>query len=353
MKSYYDKSDGFVALLFGGRGFEREVSRLGAVNFLSTAKRISAEPLPIFIDEKGDFFIYSGEISKIGDLSLSFTHDELEPTFPISLCAQRGFYTDGGIIPVSRAIPLLHGDFGEDGRVQGLLEMAGIEVFGEGTVVGAVCSDKAYSKAVARSAGVSVLPWVEFSRESFSLPEAERRIADEFGFPAIVKPCGLGSSVGVRLAKCREDLERCFEEAFAVADRVLAEPALLCKREIECAYYRRDDEEIISSPGEVIVGGIYDYRLKYTSGGATLMPQALLDVAVRGQITDSTRALAHAFGIRKMARFDYFLLPSGKVYFNEVNTFPGMTSGSLYASMLSYAGVSFESLVADALGDAD
>ncbi len=296
------RNGGYTALIFGGRGYERGVSRLGAANFLRAAQRLGKEPLPIYASESGEFFVYSGEIQLIEDAAMPLPKESLTPAFPINFKGFCGFYTDGGIIPVSRAIPLLHGDYGEDGIVQGLLESAGIEIFGEGTGVGALCSDKAYSKAAAKGAGVLVLPWAVFAKERFSLSEAMSQIEGTFGFPAVVKPCGLGSSVGVALAKCKEELAKSFDNAFAVADRVLAEPAVLDKREIECAYYRKGDKEVVSAPGEVKISGIYDYESKYISGEAILVPKASLAEPVRDSIISSTLTLAHAFGIRKMAR---------------------------------------------------
>ena len=342
-----NKNASYTALVFGGKGYEHDVSRMGAANFILTAERIGLGLLPVYINKDGDFFVYLGDIPKIADISAPLPENELTPAFPIRLRGNSGFYTDGGIIPISRAIPLLHGDFGEDGRVQGLFESAGIELFGADTLTGALCCDKAYSKAVAREAGVETLPSLVLDKRYFDFDETLANAVRDFGFPVIVKPCRLGSSVGVSLAKCKEEFTNSLEKAFCVAERVLVEPALLDKREIECAYYADTEREIVSLPGEVVSGGeLYDYELKYgESEKITLMPKADLNEDVRREIILKTKALARAFSVRHVARFDYFLLPSGKIYFNEVNTFPGMTSGSLYAAMLNEMGFSFEELV--------
>ena len=344
---------GRYAVLFGGAGYEHSVSRLGAENFISAAMRCGFDILPIFIDKNGDFYVYSGDISDIADIENELDNNELTPTFPIRLRGECGFFTRGKIMHVELAVPLLHGDFGEDGRVQGLLASAGIKFVGADTLSGALTSDKAYTKAVADSIGVPTLPYMTFTRGKGCTKDAVSSVARRIGYPAFVKPCGLGSSVGASCAMDGEGLLRSLELAFAVSDRVIVERALMHPRELECAYFDVGGTHIVAHPAEISVReGFYDYDTKYfNADNVTLHTVADLPQDIAIKIREYTEALASALSVRHIARFDFFLSASGELYFNEVNTFPGMTKTSLYSAMLDACGIPFESFIEKLLLD--
>ena len=339
-----------VALLFGGKGYEHSVSKVGAANFLKTAKELGIAILPVYIDKEGSFFIYDGEISDIEKSEKELPKKNLKPTFPVRYLGKSGFLYGDGIISIKRAIPLLHGDYGEDGKIQGLLECASISFFGEGTTTGAITSDKAYSKIIAKHVGVKTLPHLLFEKERASVGEIVKAAEEKFGYPIFIKPTNLGSSIGASMVKCKSEFAKSIEEAFLASDRILVEPALLDKREIECAYYSAGKRKIISAPGEVLTGGVfYDYELKYSEGRAfSAVPNASLTEEVRKTVTEYTEILANAFSVKSIARFDFFVTPDGNVYFNEVNTFPGMTKTSLYSMMLKAEGIDFKAFVYEA-----
>ena len=351
--SYLSRA-GVRAVIFGGAGAEHDISRLSAGSFIAEAQRLGFEILPIFIDKNGDFYIYFGETSAIGDIERGLDEASLVSTFPVKLAGEGGFLLSGEIIPVTLAVPVLHGDYGEDGRVQGLLECAGIKFVGADTVCGAVSCDKAYAKAVAVSAGVKTLPWRTFSREQyFSDAEAAfAEVTEKIGLPAFIKPTGLGSSIGASPARSREELSRALREAFSVSERVMAEPALLSKRELECAYFDMGGKRVITHPAEVKVSdGFYDFRHKYfDTGEVKLCERADVSGAVSSLVMRESDALASALGVRHIARFDYFLDSDGELYFNEVNTFPGLTAGSLYTRMLAGEGIGYADFVRLTLG---
>ena len=335
--------------MFGGAGAEHGISRLSAGGFVAEAERLGYCILPIFIDKNGDFFVYTGDTSEISRIDRELDRDALVPTFPIRMGGKCGFLCRGRVIAVELAVPVLHGDFGEDGRVQGLFECAGIPIVGADTVSGAVMSDKAHAKAVAVSAGVRALPWITLTRESYleDKDAAVSTVCDLIGLPAFIKPTGLGSSIGASAAFSRGEVRESLELAFSVAGRVMAEPALESRRELECAYFDMDGRSVITHPAEVSVSdGFYGYDKKYfNTDGVRLAVCAEIPDSVAALIRESTARLAQAFGARHIARFDYFLAEDGTLYFNEVNSFPGLTAGSLYTKMLAECGIGYADFV--------
>lgn len=341
------------AVVFGGVGYERDVSRKSCADFLNSLLGESSRLLKIFISKSGEFFIYTGKEEKIGNTDIDFCEDELIPTYPVRLFGESGFLLSSRVLRVERVFLLLHGDYGEDGRIQGAFETAGIKYFGADTLCSAVMADKAYTKALARSVGVPTLDWLVFrDSEISSLCDISEKIIPKIemgiGYPVFIKPCRLGSSIGAGVAKDRKELYSILSRAFAVSSDVMAEPCLSSKREIECAYFSFGVHRILSMPGEVLVKDFYDYDLKYNTEGVEIMPIAELPSEVSMKITEYTERLISAIGTIGIGRFDYFLTDGGRIYFNEVNAIPGLTSKSLYPLMLSESGISrraFASLI--------
>ena len=333
-------------LLFGGRGCEREISLLGAERFLSEAERINFDFLPVFINKNGDFFIFSGKASEIPLLKSGRDSSHLTPTSPVRIAGISGFLSDGVIIPARLVFPLLHGDFGEDGVIQGMLSALGMNFFGADNFTGAVSADKVYSKLIARSVGVPTLPELVL-REARDITEIQREIEESFGFPAFVKPIRLGSSIGASQVPSNRELPRALKRAFSVAGQVMIEPAITEKRELEVAYYCACKKRMITPPAEISAeGGFYDFNLKYKStGGVSLIARADIDDCTKERVRSYTERLSEALSVRHAARFDYFLLPDGRVYFNEVNTMPGMTATSLYSEMLRGEGLDISDFI--------
>ena len=345
IRDFFGKEN-LYAVIFGGAGYEHSVSRLGAANFISAAESCGFEILPIFIDKNGAFSVYLGEILDIADQECEIDGSLLFSTYPVRLGDESGFLVSGEVLSVRLAVPLLHGDFGEDGAVQGALECAGIRYIGASVFAGALTSDKAFSKAVAVCAGVRTLPWLTVTR-SEKREDILRAVSEGIGYPVFIKPCRLGSSIGASRATCASELSKSLDRAFAVADRVMAERALTDFCELECAWLDVGDTHVIAHPGEISVpGGFYGYREKYSGRcGVRLFPRANIPPETAERIKAMTQRLAAAFGVRHLARFDYFLDRDGTVYFNEVNSFPGMTGGSLYAAMLAESGISFSDFI--------
>ena len=333
-------------LLFGGSGYEREVSIAGAYEFLKAAENSGLDFLPIYINSSGDFYVFIGKADDVLKIERNKSRKMLIPTSPVKLSGKGGFLLDGAVISPKFVFPLLHGDYGEDGVIQGLLAALGIDFFGADNFTGAIASDKVFSKIIARSVGVPTLPEITVTDE-MNYEDILREIDNTFGFPVFVKPARLGSSIGASLAKSKQQFSKSLKKAFSVAKRIMIEPALLDKRELECAYYNVGERKIITPPAEVsISGGFYDFKLKYkSSDGVRLIPKADVDESVKSKIVDCTDKLAKALAVRHIARFDYFLSTDGNVYFNEVNTMPGMTSSSLYSVMLGGEGLNFTDFI--------
>ena len=331
-------SGGAYALLFGGVGYEREISLEGALEFI---KEVPDDiPLaPIYIDESGEYNLCLG-LTNTGILDKKL----LMPIDLVRRSAGGVILTQKGEIPIIGAFPLLHGDFGEDGIVQGHLASLGIPFIGSLTLGGAVSSDKAYSKLVAKTAGVPTLPFELISGDA-EVSDAFR-IADRIGYPVFIKPCGLGSSIGAHLVKSADELQSALSDALLYSKRLMIEPAIVDKRELECAYLSLGGENIITPPGEAVFdSSFYDYDAKYKSSRTRVHPIADVSRDVSARIVEYTERLARALMVRHIARFDYFLTSDGDIYFNEVNTVPGFCKGSLYPLMLRAAGVDMKSFV--------
>jgi D-alanine-D-alanine ligase len=235
---------------------------------------------------------------------------------------------------VSAAFPILHGDFGEDGRIQGLLECIGMPFVGCKTVTGAVAADKGFTKAVAESIGIPTVPWTAVN----GVPDGERikEIEDTLSYPIFVKPARLGSSVGAGIAHDRAELCSLLSAAGELGDgRVIAERCLRSPRELECAMLDTARGRIFTFPAEVRTEGeFYSFEEKYSStSSAKLALRAEITEKTAECIKDYAKALADALGLEGISRIDFFL-DGDDIYFNEVNTMPGLTESSLYPGLM-------------------
>ena len=311
-----------VALIYGGRGCEREVSRMGYRCVSGLFDREKYELLGVEIDERGDWYVCEGECRTA--------------TYPIRVGGRGGLLLRDRIICPDAAFPLLHGDMGEDGCIQGLLSATGIPYVGEGVRVGAVASDKYLTKLIARAVGIPTVREVCIDgREDPCLSAS--RVVRELGLPVFVKPTSLGSSVGAREAYTEEELGSAIADARVRGGRVMAEEPVRPKRELECALLVRDGEYFVTPPGEILCADTYGYAEKYGGVTATATVADVSEEVSLG-VREYARLLAEALGVEVMGRFDFFLYGE-RLVFNEVNTMPGMTGESLYLRMLEASGM--------------
>ena len=310
-----------IALLYGGAGSEHEVSLSGYQYVSELLKETNYEILPVYISRAGDWFV-CGENGDLGYLSAAFGG---------------GIYTEGRFFRIDAAVPLLHGEGGEDGSIQGALDIAGIPYIGADVITSSVCLDKFYAKSVVSSLGIPTLDAVSFSAPTDS-GDALKLCKERLGFPMFIKPRRLGSSVGAYPVYDEADFLNKFPLSMkAGKNLVIAERMLTEKREIEIAFCEILESRIFTAPGEILIDGFYGYDEKY-GGKTTATPKANINEKTADKLAEYSRIIADALSLKHLSRIDFFL--SGEdIFFNEVNTFPGFTGESLYPKMLTVSGI--------------
>lgn len=335
-----------VAVLFGGTGAEHVISRLSAASVLTNGYDGSFVPIPVYIDRGGLWYIYQGTAEAIAEEGWQPTPEELTPTFPIRLPKASGLYTEDGIRPVDVAFPVLHGDGGEDGQVQGLLTSAGIPFVGADVRTSVLCIDKALTKQLAAACGIPTVPSVTV-RQGDDPRAIKCALKETFGTPQpplFIKPTSLGSSVGTQCVHTGDVILPALRSSAVFGD-MLIERYLPHVRELEVAWLD-GALPIISEVAQITSSGeSYDYDEKYKTHRADIRIPADIPPSVTEQAERYTRRITEAVGARDLCRVDFFLTEDGTLYFNEINTLPGFTSESLYPKLIGRMGISFPSLV--------
>lgn len=299
-----------VAVLRGGRSSEREVSLRSGVSVMEGLRAAGHEPWDVVIDERGRWWVGERELT-------------LAPA--------------GGLAGCDVAFPVLHGPFGEDGTVQGLLECLDVPYVGCDVLASAVCMDKITFKHLVARLGMAQVGFAVVGD-----PGWEAR-AGELGLPLWVKPSRLGSSVGISRVDELDRLAPAVEAARAHDPRVIVEQHAEA-REIECSVIGNDEPQV-SEPGELRVEGEwYDYEAKYSEGGMRLEVPAPLPAEARETIRAHAARLYAALGCSGLARCDFFYRPGGQVLVNELNTLPGFTQTSVFARLFEASGIRYPDL---------
>lgn len=340
-----------VAVVFGGRSAEHEISLLSARFVVESLDRDRFDPILVGIDKSGRWLLQEEA------LLLGAARDprlvRLNQAMPdVALAAHpapggEASLAIGGRGPagVDVVFPVLHGPMGEDGAVQGLLELAGVPYVGAGVLGSAVGMDKDVMKRLLAAAGLPVLPWVTL-RGAPGASDLDR--CEALGYPLFVKPANMGSSVGVRRARSREELAAAIDHAFGFDTKVIVEHGLDHPREVECSVLG-DDDPVASVPGEIVVDhpdGFYSYAAKYIDEtGATLRIPAQLDAVQASSVQRLAVSTFRVLECAGLARVDFFLSAGGELYVNEINTMPGFTSISMYPKLWEASGVSARELV--------
>ena len=338
-----------VGLLFGGRSGEHEISIISATSVAKALEPSKYEVVPIGITRAGAWRLGRGGETGLAAVLAHGAAVTLSanPSGPRFIFLDRPGTRPSPKADVDVIFPVLHGTFGEDGTVQGLLELAGIPYVGAGVLGSAAGMDKDVMKRLFRDAGLPVVPWVLVLRSEWKRNPARVRklVAKEIGYPLFVKPSNLGSSVGIsRVAQARK-LAAALDLAALYDRKILVEKAVNA-REIECSVLGNDRPEA-SVPGEVVpVNEFYDYEAKYIKEGSELVIPAKLSP----QQTRRARELAvrafQAVDCAGMARVDLLLdRASGKLFVNEINTIPGFTSISMYPKLWEASGVPYPQLL--------
>jgi D-alanine-D-alanine ligase len=341
-----------VLLVFGGRSAEHEVSVVSASSVAGALDPDRYEVVAVGIDKDGRWHLLPGPPALPPRSSEELPSVGEDAGWEVALAREPGSREVVGRGGERRAFdvvfPVLHGPYGEDGTIQGLMELAGIPYVGAGVLASAVGMDKAVQKVLFRAAGLRVAPHVVVQeRDWLEDPEAVEAGAADLGYPVFVKPAALGSSVGITKVHEVAHLARAMEEAFRYGRKALVERSMEGAREIELSVLGNDDP-VASVAGEIVPKGheFYDYEAKYLDeNGAQLVipaniPPETLDEAQRIAV-----AAFRAVDCAGMARVDLFLSPEGAIYVNEINTIPGFTQISMYPKLWEASGLSYRELV--------
>ncbi len=339
-----------VCILFGGISPEHEVSLRSAESVLMNIDKEKYNVLPVGITKAGQWIFFAGEdYSLLPDGSWESYPENckafLSPVRGQGLvCLKDGGYT---CRPVDVVFPVLHGENGEDGAMQGLLQMAGIPFVGAHLAESAVAMDKTLTKLVADNAGVPQAAWQLVNSRDLTakMDKVVERIEDRFSYPVFVKPAGTGSSVGVSKAANREKLEEALHFAGKYDSKILVEE-FIHGREIEVAVMGNENP-VASLCGEIDSGvEFYDYDAKYVTDTSVAYIPARISEETAELVREQAIKVYKAIGAKGLSRVDFFVTFEGeRVVFNEINTLPGFTSISMYPKLFCASGIAYSDLI--------
>ncbi|MGE5528716.1 MAG: D-alanine--D-alanine ligase family protein [Patescibacteria group bacterium] len=340
-----------VGILFGGRSGEHQVSVVSAASVAAALDPERYEVVPIGITAEGNWLpgVHPRRLLEGGDSQVKAQAGEAGSTGGSALLSaadNQGRLLAGLHERLDVIFPVLHGPYGEDGTVQGLLELADIPYVGAGVLASAVGMDKGLMKAVFRQAGLPVPAYLLFLRKEWetSPSSVERRIGEEIGYPCFVKPANLGSSVGISKVHRAGELAEAMNLACAYDRRLVVEEAI-SGRELECGVLG-NDEPIASVPGEIVpCEEFYSYNAKYVLQDSKLHIPAPVPPGVAARVQDLAVRAFKAVDGSGLARVDFFLRGEEELLVNEINTMPGFTSISMYPKLWEASGVSYRQLV--------
>jgi D-alanine-D-alanine ligase len=330
-----------VGVIFGGKSGEHEVSIASAASIFKHLDPARYDPVPIRIEKDGRW-VLTGRVPtaiSAAEVLKQASTEALQPVEPTAAVSRSG---------VDVVFPVLHGPYGEDGTVQGLLELANVPYVGCGVLASAAGMDKAVMKMLFAARGLPVGSYLAAIRREWesNAKEIAARVERELRYPVFVKPANLGSSVGISKARSREEFDQAMTLALEFDRKVVIEAAVPNAREIECSVLGNDEPEA-SVPGEVIPSReFYDYEAKYIDEGS----QTLIPAPLTGEQTTTIRRMAieafRAVDGAGMARVDFLMdRESGEIVLNEVNTIPGFTTISMYPKMWEATGLSYPALI--------
>lgn len=338
-----------VGVLFGGRSGEHDVSLQSAASVIGALDPEKYEILPISISRQGQWRAGLGALRSLQQVleSGAPVTPSVDPSGPQLLPLKSSGTLRGSLPPLDVVFPVLHGTFGEDGTVQGLLELADVPYVGAGVLASAAGMDKDVMKRLFRDAGLPILPWELVLRADWEAdPDGVRgRIEKKLRYPLFVKPVNMGSSVGISKVHRRAELAAALNLAAQYDRKILVEKGIDA-REIECSVLGNDRPQA-SVPGEVVpVNEFYDYEAKYIKEGSKLVIPAPLTARQTQQVQDVSIRAFRAIDAAGMGRVDFLLnRKNGTIYLNEINTIPGFTAISMYPKLWAASGVPYPQLL--------
>lgn len=337
-----------VAVLFGGQSSEHEVSKISASAIISNINQDKYYVIPVYITKDGKWLIYDGPVENI-------TGTQWEKYAARAVLSpdteHKGILRIVGdkikVMPVDIIFPVLHGKYGEDGTIQGLIELSGLPYAGCGVLSSSISMDKAYTKIVCDSIGIEQAKHIvtygyELKKESKAVIS---KIEKEIGYPCFVKPSCAGSSVGVSKAENKKSLKAALELA-SKNDRTIIVEECIEGRELECAVLGNNDAKA-SAVGEIKPAAeFYDFDAKYNNKESKTIVPAKIDKKISADIKEKAVKIFKALDCCGLSRVDFFLENgTNRIIFNEINTMPGFTPISMYPMLWENEGLSFENLI--------
>jgi D-alanine-D-alanine ligase len=327
-----------IAIICGGPSSEHEVSALSGAGVLSGLDKNAFDPILIGITKSSQWVLLPNdhplEIVKgaLPSIELNQNYIELSPD---------GFKLNGVGLHVDCVFSVLHGEFGEDGQIQQMLEDSGIAYVGSGVEASAHAMDKSIAKAIFEKSGLTIAPGVEVTALNW------KKMTEGLTYPVFVKPSSGGSSRGTHKVKSANSLEAAIKDAFTFDDKVLVEQAIQ-GREIECAVLERDGVVQASVVGEIIVSPafeFYDFEAKYLDSATTVQIPAQISESDSIKIQNQAKQAFIALGCQGLARCDFFYTQQGEIIINEINTMPGFTGTSVYPKLWAASGLEYTELI--------
>ena len=337
-----------ILVLFGGCSPEHEVSKVSAYTIIANIPEEKYNVYPVYITKEGKWLLYDGSIDNLRNVPWEKfgTAAVLSPDR-----VNRGLLRIVGdkvkYIPVDAVFPVLHGENGEDGTVQGLFELSGLPYVGSGVLSSALCMDKSFSRIVARDIGLRQPEYIVVRTwDQANIDAAVKKVQTKIKYPCFVKPANAGSSIGISKVLNKKDLIVAIETASIIDDKIIIERAI-AGRELECAVLGYHENIRASVVGEILpAADFYDYDAKYNNSDSKTIAPADIAEETAEEIRRQAMDIFRAIDGRGLARVDFFLEnETNRVIFSEINTMPGFTSISMYPILWQVSGLPLPELI--------
>ncbi len=335
-----------VCIVCGGQSHEHQISLISASSVLKNIDRTKHKVHTLIIDENGDFFhsycaedVSGGKWKDLSDLAPAIIPQGKAGGL---LRLENGEYKK---VEVDVFWPVLHGENGEDGVIQGAFKLSQTAYVGSGVLSSASCMDKEVTHIRLDAAGIKTAPYITAYKGESCIDCLDKQIKESLGYPVFVKPANAGSSVGVGKAKDKDALKKALDEAFSVDKKVLIE-ACIVGAEVECAVLGNEEPIAAKYLGQIAPSvEFYDFDAKYTDSSTQLFIPAHIDAEVAEKIKETAVKAYKVMDCAGLSRVDFFALPDGEFILNEINNLPGFTSISMYPKLFEASGLSYSELI--------
>ncbi len=335
-----------VAILFGGASSEHDISCISAKSIASNINKDKYDLIMLGISKTGVWYLFDDDVELLPN-DKWLDSPKLKRAYITPDSDIHGIVTeDGEQIRLDAVFPVLHGKNGEDGTVQGLLQLAQIPYVGCNATASGSCMDKAVTNAVADAFGIDQAKWCSFTQYEYNRNENDciESAVEKLGFPIFVKPANAGSSVGISKAHNRDELKNGIDLAFKEDKKVVLEE-FVDGFEVECAVLG-NNEPVAAEVGQIVAAAeFYDFDAKYNNPASELHIPALISKEKRDEVRKAALNAYKALGCEGMSRCDFFVTKDNRVLLNEINTIPGQTSISMYPKLFEAVGVEYSQLI--------